>query len=142
MQLPDTDEIVLVAGYPPIRAKRARCFDDGRLKRRIMAAPTPREAGRAGSTPDDWSNLPAVAPPSVAVMTGAGQQAGDGGLRWEAEVDPPDLVTAESTLAPDLTAPTVGPEVKDEGDEVSALQARFRQVARQAALDPDDGLGL
>src|SRR5439155_19391292 len=31
MQLPPTDELVLVSGVPPIRAKKARYFEDARL---------------------------------------------------------------------------------------------------------------
>ena len=31
MQLPPDDEIVMVAGVPPIRAKKARYFEDWRL---------------------------------------------------------------------------------------------------------------
>ena len=34
------------------------------------------------------------------------------------------------------------PDDDGEGAEQMALQTRFRRVARQAALDPDDGLEL
>jgi type IV secretion system protein VirD4 len=34
------------------------------------------------------------------------------------------------------------PDDDGEGAEQAALQTRFRRVARQAALDPDDGLEL
>src|SRR5882757_7748736 len=42
MQLPADDELVLVSGCPPIRAKKARYFQDNRLKRRILAPPSVR----------------------------------------------------------------------------------------------------
>jgi type IV secretory pathway TraG/TraD family ATPase VirD4 len=32
MQLPPDDEIVMVAGVPPIRAKKARYFEDPRFR--------------------------------------------------------------------------------------------------------------
>jgi type IV secretion system protein VirD4 len=62
----------------------------------------------------------------------------DGGLRWEAEPEAPDCV------APEAPTPTSEPElaIEDAADGLPALQARFRRLARQAALDPDDGLGL
>lgn len=39
MQLPPTDEIVMVAGTPPIRATKARYFEDARLQERIHTEP-------------------------------------------------------------------------------------------------------
>jgi type IV secretion system protein VirD4 len=60
MQLPPADELVLVAGCPPIRAKKVRYFEDARLKRRVLPAPEARTwraqmAAPAGNEPDDWS---------------------------------------------------------------------------------------
>ena len=40
MQLPPTDELVLVSGVPPIRAKKARYYEDRRLSARIMPPPS------------------------------------------------------------------------------------------------------
>ena len=39
MQLPPADEIVMVAGTPPIRAKKARYFEDKRLIERVLPPP-------------------------------------------------------------------------------------------------------
>src|SRR3546814_1110509 len=39
MQLPPTDEIVMAAGTPPIRAKKARYYEDARFKERILPPP-------------------------------------------------------------------------------------------------------
>src|SRR2546430_1323093 len=56
MQLPPADELVLVSGVPPIRAKKARYFEDPRLTERVLAPPAvskqsgpapPDEIGRA-----------------------------------------------------------------------------------------------
>ncbi len=56
MQLPPTDEIVMVAGLAPLRAKKARYYEDARFKERIQPppAPTTPKQGR----PDDWTTLP------------------------------------------------------------------------------------
>jgi type IV secretion system protein VirD4 len=107
-----------------------------------MAPPEPGRAAHQHPAQDDWSRRPNVAPAAAEVASGAVHAAGDGGLRWEAEVEPPDLAAPEAAVGPETAAPMIGREMDDEGDEISALQARFRRVARQAALDPDDGLGL
>ena len=39
MQLPPTDEIVMVAGTPPIRAKKARYYEDDRFTERVLPPP-------------------------------------------------------------------------------------------------------
>jgi type IV secretion system protein VirD4 len=41
-QLPPAEEIVMVAGTPPIRAKKARYFEDKRLSERILRRPSSR----------------------------------------------------------------------------------------------------
>src|SRR3981189_2060004 len=60
MQLPPSDELVLVSGVPPIRAKKARYFENPRLAERVLAPPAVREQNGA-HPPDDWSGLPAPA---------------------------------------------------------------------------------
>ncbi|EPJ7987627.1 conjugal transfer protein TraG, partial [Pseudomonas aeruginosa] len=56
MQLPPTDEIVMVAGTPPIRATKARYFEDARLQERILTPPDLVAAPLAPSpSADDWS---------------------------------------------------------------------------------------
>lgn len=63
MQLPPADEIVMVAGIPPIRAKKARYFEDPRLQERIVEPPKPSHDHIAGV--DDWSSLPIPTPPKL-----------------------------------------------------------------------------
>ncbi len=43
MQLPPTDEIVMVSGVHPIRAKKARYYEDARLQERILPPPAPTQ---------------------------------------------------------------------------------------------------
>ena len=60
MQLPPTDELVLVAGTPPIRATKLRYFEDSTFKHRVLPAPTLQfgdYADRPASRLDDWSGL-------------------------------------------------------------------------------------
>jgi hypothetical protein len=56
MQRPPSDEIIMVAGTPPIRAKKVRYYEDRRVKDRIMQPPALTRPTRPGV--DDWSRLP------------------------------------------------------------------------------------
>ena len=49
MQLPPGDELVLVSGIPPIRAWKARHYEDRRLESRILPPPVLPNAGNSGS---------------------------------------------------------------------------------------------
>ncbi len=58
MQLPPTDELVLVAGLAPIRAKKLRYFEDANFKMRLGPAPELCDGGyadRPAARGDDWS---------------------------------------------------------------------------------------
>jgi type IV secretion system protein VirD4 len=64
MQLPPDDEIVMVAGVHPVRAKKARYYEDRRLTQRLLPAPLiePND-----DTPqlNDWSHLLPISAPVV-----------------------------------------------------------------------------
>src|SRR5258707_8925109 len=68
MQLPPSDELVLVSGSPPIRAQKVRYYEDRRLKSRVLPPPvligdsagTPRD--RPAAQADDWTTLPVSEP--------------------------------------------------------------------------------
>ena len=65
MQLPPTDEIVMVAGTPPIRAKKARYYEDRRFTERVL--PPPELVSPAPRQSDDWSALPLPESPRSAI---------------------------------------------------------------------------
>src|ERR1700681_662687 len=64
MQLPPSDELVLVSGIPPIRAHKARHYEDMRLNSRVLLPPalTTASARTSGDRPatqaDGWTTLP------------------------------------------------------------------------------------
>ncbi|PVE22741.1 conjugal transfer protein TraG [Microvirga sp. KLBC 81] len=143
MQLPPTDEIVMVAGTPPIRAKKARYYDDARFKERILPPPalTQPEAAR----PDDWSTLPIPARPQAvqAELERAGQ-----------DEDPTE---SERRHQPELSrvkpiekkAPIENEFEIDPADDTDQEATRNRRltrlmqgVARQVSLDSNDGMEL
>ena len=58
MQLPTADELVLVSGLAPIRAKKLRYFQDRNFTTRVSPAPRLADDGyldRPPAHPDDWS---------------------------------------------------------------------------------------
>lgn len=58
MQLPPADELVLVSGLPPIRAKKLRYYEDHNFTERVLPSPVLRDGPYADcpvSRPDDWT---------------------------------------------------------------------------------------
>ena len=148
MQLPPEDELVLVSGAPPIRAKKAKYFQDPRLAERVLPPHEPDTfRAKTGIPPDDWS--PSAASPNMTAARGEvplevrqpADDAANSGIRRE-----PELPEYED-IAPGASPPS--PEfdfAEDEGD-AEVLRARVLRrnvsgLARQAAMDPDDGLEL
>jgi type IV secretion system protein VirD4 len=158
MQLPPDNEIVMVAGVPPIRAKKARYFEDPRLAERIQPPPKP---GGSKLPPklDDWSArapLRSVAPAkadgaaekestSFVNRKSAGTTDSDpanAGLRRE-----PGLERHKDIAPEPVKSPVNEFEPDREDDDSDAMRLRLvgrtvRQVARQAAMDPRDGIEL
>jgi type IV secretion system protein VirD4 len=84
MQLPATDEIVLVSGLPPIRGSKLRYFEDRNFSGRVLPPPVLLAGGYADRPEvreDDWTGL--MASPLSPVLAGAGPDACSGGLQQE-----------------------------------------------------------
>jgi len=64
MQLGPNEQLVFVAGCPPIRARKLRYFEDRELRGRCLPPPPPGTRDLPPCRGDDWSDLarPAVAP--------------------------------------------------------------------------------
>ncbi|WP_019960588.1 conjugal transfer protein TraG [Woodsholea maritima] len=144
MQLPADDEVVLVSGVPPIRAKKARYYSDSQFKVRIIAPPeaksSKREAGEDNDT-DDWTNRPPIEAPAPAAKKSQSDEDSDGGVRREPDLPEHEEIAPETTPVRHEFA-ALDEETDDEALRAKELQGRFRGVARQAALDPDDGIEL
>jgi len=142
MQLPPTDELLLVAGVPPVRAKKARYYEDARFKERIL--PPPKATTAAAQSADDWSAL-AIPAASAGAASGNGNGVSvypaNAGIRRE-----PELPEHEE-IAPPERSPLSEFDVLDDDPDVDAARAsRLREQvtsnARQATMDPADGLDL
>ena len=81
MQLPPADELVLVSGLAPIRAKKLRYYEDRNFTSRVLPAPTLGEGpyGDAPAVrPHDWAGAVRLADARLAMAAGG---PGDGGLQ-------------------------------------------------------------
>jgi type IV secretion system protein VirD4 len=145
MQLPPADEIVMVAGTPPIRAKKARYYEDARFKERVLSPPDPQKSGLT-SRADGWSVLTPQKADAVLLskIERAESDQANSGLRREPEL--PDHVA----IAKETTDPRPAEEfsivLDDESDDAASqarvLRQQMRGIARQVSLDPNDGMEL
>lgn len=143
MQLPPTDEIVMVAGTPPIRAKKARYYEDKRLSERIL--PPPEPAPPLQRQTDDWSELPLPAGSGVnqQVEETVGEDEDPTGSERRHQPELSRIEPAEqrepikNEFEIDLTD-----ETEDDNARTSRMTRVMQGVARQVSLDPGDGMEL
>jgi type IV secretion system protein VirD4 len=144
MQLPPTEEIVMVAGTPPIRAKKARYFEDARFQERLLPPPDLASVPSAPNpSSDDWSSRVVTAAKATHTTANSGSE-GDpdnAGIRRE-----PELPEHEEIVAlphpPDQEFDLLDDEPDVDAAKARAMRSRMRTVARQASLDPGDGIEL
>ncbi|MFM9857380.1 conjugal transfer protein TraG [Pseudoxanthobacter sp. M-2] len=143
MQLPPADEIVMVAGTPPIRAKKARYFEDRRFQERVL--PPPALAKPAAGKPDDWSAMPLPSGPLLdpaAAQDGTGDDDSTGSERRQQ----PELTTARTVEKKAPIGNEFDVDGADDADDDAARAGRLNEVmqgvARQVSLDPNDGMDL
>ena len=150
MQLPPGDELVLVSGIPPVRAWKARYYEDRRLASRILPPPVLPNAGNSGSRhviqANDWTPLPDPDPDTAtADESAAGSLAGhdraNGGIRREPALPNHEAIVHEQ---PERDEGIGGFVDEPDGETICAreIDQKLRAAARRAALDRGDGLGM
>jgi len=141
MQLPSDDAIVMVAGTRPIRAKKARYYQDTHLMARIMKADDPAKEPFPDRKKDEWLNFRAC--PSEALKTikvSDGQPntlPDDGGHDRRQEFDEGKEFSSEQTtnekynefLAYNDPSPTI---------KNRSINIQMGVIARQTDLDRDN----
>jgi type IV secretion system protein VirD4 len=169
MQLSDDEEIVMAAGIPPIRADKARYFTDPRFTARLLPPPKVQPLDPKHRPRDDWSNLKPVDAPPMPVAeqpvdkgdtgkdgTGGADEKGtaaddqadtsgdpaNAGIRRE-----PELGEHEEIVPPakDNMAEEMSDDDQQDDEAARARRQAERLVkrnARNASLDPDDGIVL
>ena len=143
MQLPHDDELVLVSGCHPIRAKKARYFEDPQMEARILPPPTaaspktpPGPVSRAAPQGGDWSN--AVVSPSA---TSATEDPANAGIRREPELPEHEEIVSE-VRKPVQEFEPMDDEPDDEVQRQRIMQRNFGTATRQTPLDRADDLGM
>jgi type IV secretion system protein VirD4 len=148
MQLPPDEELVLISGCSPIRARKARYFEDERFRERVIPPAKLGGIAGAGDRQNDWSGLH----PATAVVKEVGTTDGlrngksaddhaNSGIRREPELLQHEEVIPERAPArPEFQF--ADEETDDEVQRATTLRRQAANLARQAAMDPDDGLGL
>jgi type IV secretion system protein VirD4 len=142
MQLPPEDELVLVSGCHPIRARKARYFEDPQLQARILPLPVPStvptiiDKQSAASRRDDnpWAE-------AVVVTAREAEDPDNAGIRREPELPEQEEVVLEPHK-PVSEFELADDEPPDASQDLQAQQRRTRRLARQVVLDPGDGMDL
>jgi type IV secretion system protein VirD4 len=132
----------MVSGVHPIRAKKARYYEDTRLQGRILPPPVPTQA--EGSRSDDWSSRPLPPRPSAPAVRD-GEEADDDDPKNSDRRRQPELnqepgpkkepIDNEFALDP-------SDELEEDAPRVGRMNDLMQGLARQASLDPSDDLGL
>jgi len=143
MQLPPEDELVLVSGCHPIRAKKARYYEDRELKARILPPPRLSRSGASQNADDrpptatnhDWVGA------IVARGSATAEDSANSGIRREPELPDHEDIAPEP-LKPLTEFDHVEDDLDDDAQRLRAFQQSARSVARQASLDPADDIGL
>ena len=145
MQLPSTDEVVLISGAPPIRAQKARYYEDRQLNARILAPPILSEdmpVRSKSACSDDWSGRSPITAPAPPSGKATDDEDTDGGVRREPELPEHEEIAPDPKPAREEFA-DLDEEPDDDPQRARVMQkSQFRAVARQVALDPDDGIEL
>jgi type IV secretion system protein VirD4 len=133
MQLPPADELVMVSGIAPIRAKKLRYYEDRNFTTRVFPAPVLSERGfldRPKPRPDDWGGQ--VRGLHADLEAAADEKAGDaedeGGLQRQLH---PGLGEKE-VAKPGPAEPAVDLGIDDDTDPAADKSA----IDRLRPLDP------
>jgi type IV secretion system protein VirD4 len=143
MQLPPDDELVMVSGCPPIRAKKARYYEDPELAARILPPPilTKNKPSAADDDPaalqnGDWSGT------VIAAESGSDtEDPANAGIRREPELPEHEEVVPEPRKSVQEFEP-IEEEPDDEVQRQRVMQRTFNTVARQVPLDPADDMQM
>ena len=143
MQLPPDDELVLMSGCAPIRAKKARYFEDPEMKARILPPPTrtapdapPPEMDTTAPREGDWAGAVVAA-----TSASATEDPDNAGIRREPELPEHEEIVPEPAKPVHEFEP-MDDEPDDDVQRQRIMQRTFGTVARQVSLDPGDDMQM
>jgi type IV secretion system protein VirD4 len=128
MQLPAADELVMISGLPPIRAKKLRYFRDQNFVERILPAPVLHTDGyedKPEGRADDWSGQ--IRKPDKRLEEALSQEfagkdsgSGEGGLQRQ-----PEREVAAPSPAPDFPTSELPQSLQDNAASVQGRVPGF-----------------
>src|SRR5216683_650952 len=142
MQLPSEDELVLTSGCHPIRAKKARYYEDRQLQSRIVPAPAPPHGADTGGEADPLSRrgddqwAEAIVAPAKKI-----EDPDNAGVRREPELPDHEEIVSEPRK-PAQEFELADDDHQEASPDLRILQRQTRTLARQVALDPGDRMDL
>jgi type IV secretion system protein VirD4 len=141
IQLSHDDELVLVSGCHPIRAKKARYFEDPGLKARILsppasADPKPPRGTDSAAVPEggDWAG-------AIVAAASATEDPANAGIRREPELPEHEEIAPEAAKTVREFEP-IDDDPDDEPQRQRILRRTMGAVARQVSLDPGDDMRM
>lgn len=141
MQLPVSDQLVLVSGLPPIRAKKLRYYEDRRFLPRIRPAPrldTDGYRDRPPSCGNDWHGQVREIHDGLAKPASEETDDPDGGPQRQRS---PDLAEPRRPqTAPDLNDVTNLVDEQADAVDDQSQSGRRRDRIRQSALERGYGI--
>jgi type IV secretion system protein VirD4 len=139
MQLPATDELLLLSGMPPIRARKLRYFQDRRFKARLSPSPSISQGVYADRPPqrgDDWAGLRCEPVLTAAEEEGEADFGGEGSVQQERHPGlPVDAVRAPQAEPADPLG------LGEEDDDSAPLLSRMNLAPVIAADGINHGSG-
>lgn len=140
MQLPPDDEIVMVAGTRPIRAKKARYYQDEGLMKRILKSEDPVKAPFPGREADAWLECRAEPPPLLAAAPKKDEsekaKSDDGGHDRQQEFEESrQMVEGGEGKEPQNEFDAVTAEADHSSRKTRDLNNQMSSLARQTDLD-------
>ncbi|MEM6625119.1 MAG: conjugal transfer protein TraG [Pseudomonadota bacterium] len=145
MQLPAEDELVLVSGAPPIRAKKLRYFEDQNFTSRVSGPPVLQDADGAipcapAPRPNDWAGAVCDVDDGLAFNAApVADDAEEGGkeLKPELQVEPRTHESEDDAPTPDIESDDPETAAKRAADLAKADTIRRAYGVERAAPDRD-----
>jgi type IV secretion system protein VirD4 len=141
MQLPSDDELVMVSGSPPIRAKKVRYYEDRELAVRILLPPALATVDQVLGAQDplvqqsgDWAG-------AIMVRNSEKADTANAGIRREPELPEHEEIVLEPRKLTDEFE-LIDDEPDDDAQRQRVMQRSLGTIARQASLDPGDDMRM
>jgi type IV secretion system protein VirD4 len=145
MQLPPDDEIVMVASAPPIRAHKARYFEDSRISERVLPPPKLMKA-EDQQDQGEWTQTVATTLPMVTQQEPnetpkQSEKEANSGIRQEPVTPEHETIEKVDHKIPEHTATDrSGDDDEDMAIQMKVLGGKQVNIGRQASMDHDSGM--